>query len=375
MPHSTDDTAVYSARLARVQAALHAKGFDFLFVGPSADLLYLTGLNRHPTERLLLLVVHQEGPAHLIAPAFEVTGLGPLPERVHVDAWSEQDDPVALTAHRMSVPDGGAACTIAVNDALLAGFLLRLQAALPRAAFTVAQKVLPPLRVIKDAAEIAVLREAGARADAAFAEFRQLRFSGQTERAMADEITATLRRHGISNEWGPVVGSGPNGALPHHDAGERVIEAGDLVVLDFGGRYQGYQADMTRTVAVGHMPEGEMRAVYEQVRAAQEAAVQAARPGMVAEELDGVARTALHAGGYSQFFTHRLGHGIGLDTHESPYIVSGNRQVLAAGMAFSIEPGLYLPERFGVRIEDIVVLGPDGAERLNNSPHELLVVE
>jgi D-alanyl-D-alanine dipeptidase len=371
-----DPTAAYAARLRRVQAAMHAHGLDYLFVGPSADLLYLTGLDMHISERLTLLIVHQEGPAHLVLPNFEAAGVGALPMAIRLAPWEEHEDPVALVARLLQTPGGGGeGCTVAVSDRLAGGFLLRLQAALPRAAFTTAHLVLPALRLIKDSAEVALMREAGARADAAFAEFRQLPFTGHTERAMAIQIAEVLRRHELQVEWGPIVGSGPNGASPHHSASDRVIQAGDLIVLDFGGRYRGYNADMTRTVAAGRLPDDEARAVYEHVRAAQEAAAQAARPGITGEALDAVARDHLNASGYGAYFTHRLGHGIGLDAHEPPYIVRGNSQPLAAGMAFSLEPGLYLPGRFGVRIEDIVVLHDGGAERLNNSPRELLVVE
>jgi D-alanyl-D-alanine dipeptidase len=373
---SAQGTDAYTARLHRAQAAMHAHGLDYLFVGPSADLLYLTGLDRSISERLLLLIVPQDGPAHLVLPAFEAGGIGTLPEMVHLAPWEEHEDPVARAAQLLETPGGGGeGCTVAVGDRLAAGFLLRLQAALPRAAFTHADTILPPLRLIKDAAEIALLREAGARADAAFAEFRRLPFVGRSERAMAIQIAEILRRHELVVEWGPIVGSGPNGAAPHHSAGDRVIEEGDLIVLDFGGRYRGYNADMTRTVTAGRLPEDEARAVHEHVRVAQEAAVRAARPGLAAAALDRVARDHLATTGYGAYFTHRLGHGLGLDAHEHPYIVTGNEQTLQPGMVFSVEPGLYLPGRFGVRIEDIVVLTETGAERLNHSPRELLLVE
>jgi Xaa-Pro aminopeptidase len=370
-----DPTAVYAARLQRAQAALHAHGLDYLFVGPSADLFYLTGLDVHQGDRMVLLMVHQEGPAHLIMPRFEAEAVQHLPAQVHLEPWGEQDDPAALVKRLTGVPGGADECTVAVGDKLLAGFLLRIQAALPRAAFTNALRVLPPLRLYKDEAEVAGLREAGARADAAFEAFRRLRYTGRTERQLAREISDALRDHDLEVEWGPIVGSGPNGAHPHHGYSDRVIAAGDLIVLDFGGRYRGYQADCTRTVAAGRLPEDEARRVYELVRQGQEAAFQAARPGLTAAALDAVTRDLFTAAGYGQYFSHRLGHGIGLDNKEQPYIVAGNKQVLEPGMAFTIEPGLYLPGRFGVRIEDVVVLHAEGAERMNNTSRELIVVE
>jgi Xaa-Pro aminopeptidase len=370
-----DPTAVYAARLQRAQAALHAHGLDYLFVGPSADLFYLTGLDVHQGDRMVLLMVHQEGPAHLIMPRFEADAVQHLPPQIHLEPWDEQDDPAALVKRLTGVPGGADECTVAVGDKLLAGFLLRIQAALPRAAFTNALRVLPPLRLYKDEAEVAGLREAGARADAAYEAFRRLRYTGRTERQLAREISDALRDHDLEVEWGPIVGSGPNGAHPHHGYSDRVIAAGDLIVLDFGGRYRGYQADCTRTVAAGRLPEDEARRVYELVRQGQEAAFQAARPGLTAAALDAVTRDLFTAAGYGQYFSHRLGHGIGLDNKEQPYIVAGNKQVLEPGMAFTIEPGLYLPGRFGVRIEDVVVLHAEGAERMNNTSRELIVVE
>jgi Xaa-Pro aminopeptidase len=219
------------------------------------------------------------------------------------------------------------------------------------------------------------MAEAGAQADAVFAEIQQMRFSGQSEYQIAEAIAGRLRARGLRIEWGPIVGSGPNGASPHHTASDRIIQPGDLVVLDFGGVLNGYNADMTRTVAVGHEPDAEMRRVYELVRQGQEKGVHAAQPGMTGEQLDSVVRDFFTQAGYGQYFTHRLGHGIGLDAHEPPYLVQGGQQVLAPGMAFTVEPGLYLKGRFGVRIEDTVVLTSTGARRMNNAPRELVIVQ
>ena len=363
-------SAPYESRLARLRAALQAAGQDGCLIGPSSDLLYLTGLDLHPSERLALLIVGATGPSHLVVPAFEAAGLPALPPGVAAAPWEESADPAAQVAALLA----GRAAHLVVSDRLWAGFLLRIQAALPGATFAPAAPILGPLRLIKDAAEVAALAEAGARADATFAEIRELPFAGRSERQVAEAIAGLLRRRGLLIEWGPIVGSGPNGASPHHTAGERVIADGDLVVLDYGGRLAGYQADMTRTVAVGHAPEGEARQVYDLVYAGQELGVRAAQPGMTGAALDSTVRDYFTAAGYGAYFTHRLGHGIGLDGHEPPYLVQGGETVLAPGMAFSIEPGLYLPGRFGVRIEDIVVLTANGAQRLNDAPRELVVV-
>jgi Xaa-Pro aminopeptidase len=225
---------------------------------------------------------------------------------------------------------------------------------------------MPPLRAVKDAEELAVLARAASAADAAFADIVLVPFAGRREADVAADLADALRRHGHRTADFTIVGSGPNGASPHHEAGERVIADGDAVVLDFGGHLDGYYSDITRTVFVGEPPQ-EFDRVHDVVRRAQQAAFEAVRPGVPAEEVDRAARDVIDDAGYGQWFIHRTGHGIGLELHEPPYIVAGNATKLGAGMTFSIEPGVYLPGRFGVRIEDIVAVGDDGAVRLNQA--------
>jgi Xaa-Pro aminopeptidase len=374
------DTGSYAARLAKARALMHTHALDYLVVGPSADLLYLLGARNHPSERLALLLVPQEGPAHMVLPAFEAPVLPSLPSDVHVTTWGESDNPAriaaTLIASGVSSHPGGAQLTIGVSDRIWAVFLLRLQAELPRAAFTTASHVLSALRLLKSEAEIALLKESGRRADEVFTEIIGRPFAGRTELAIAQEIAELLKDRGLALDHPPIVGSGPNSASPHHQPGERVIKPGDAVVLDFGGTLEGYYSDITRTVFVGEAPQAgsEEARVYELVAAAQDAAVRAARPGMPCEALDAVARDIITEARYGDYFNHRLGHGIGLDGHEPPYLVRGNSQVLQPGMAFSIEPGVYLPGKFGVRVEDSVVLRQDGAERFNNVTREMVVV-
>jgi Xaa-Pro aminopeptidase len=229
---------------------------------------------------------------------------------------------------------------------------------------------LPMLRAVKDEAEVARLAAAGAAADAAFEEILRARFAGRRESEVAADLAALLVKHGHSQVDFTIVASGPNGANPHHGAGDRVMADGDTVVLDFGGLRDGYGSDTTRTVHVGQ-PSDEVRRVYELVRAAQQAAFEAVRPGVECQEIDRVARRVITEGGYGEYFIHRVGHGIGTTTHEPPYLVEGERQPLVPGMCFSIEPGIYLPNRFGVRIEDIVTVTEDGARRFNNTTHDL----
>jgi Xaa-Pro aminopeptidase len=232
---------------------------------------------------------------------------------------------------------------------------------------------MPPLRAVKDEEELAALAKVASAADASFADIVLVPFAGRREAEVAADVAEALRRHGHRTADFTIVGSGPNGASPHHEAGERVIAEGDVVVLDFGGRLDAYCSDITRTVIVGEPPT-EFDRVHDVVRQAQQAAFEAVRPGATAEDIDRAARDVIDHAGYSEWFIHRTGHGIGLELHEPPYIVSGNRTKLEAGMTFSIEPGVYLPDRFGVRIEDIVAVTADGARRLNEAPREPLTV-
>ncbi len=368
-------------KLARARALMHQHGLDFIVAGPSADLFYLTGVTSHTSERMTLFILPQEAPAYIVVPTFEAALLPPLSDEIVVRTWGEQDNPARLAAQLIAsganALPGGFACTIGVADQLWSVFLLRLQAELPRAAFTSASAVLTPMRQIKDAGEIEKLRVSGQAADQVFDEMVKGPFIGRSEAEVGREIVERLRAKGLEVPGHAIVASGPNSASPHHHTGDRVIQAGDAIVLDFGGTVGGYYSDITRTVFAGEPPSpgSEELHVYGLVAAAQEAAVRAARPGLTCEKLDAVARNHFIEAGYGQYFTHRLGHGIGLDGHEPPYIVGGNSTPLQPSMAFSIEPGLYLPGKFGVRIEDIVVLGPEGAERMNNAPREITVVQ
>jgi Xaa-Pro aminopeptidase len=371
----------YSERLANVRALMNRAGLDILVVGPSADLLYLTGAHHRPSERFAALLLPQQGPSSMVVPAFEAASLPTLPAECSIRTWGESDNPTRLAAGIISesihaVP-GGADVTIGVGERLWSVFLLRLQSELPRAAFTPATAVLSQARQVKTAGEVDLLAKAGARADAAFMEMIKQPFAGRKEVDVSHEFARLLEANGLTMGDTPIVGSGPNGASPHHHASDRVIQVGDAVVLDFFGTYEDYTADCTRTVWVGSAPapESEEMKVYNTVARAQEAGVQSARPGITCEALDAVARNIITQAGYGEYFTHRLGHGIGLDGHEPPYLVHGNDVVLQDGMAFSVEPGIYLPGRFGVRIEDSVALVSGKALRFNNTDRGIVVVQ
>jgi Xaa-Pro aminopeptidase len=361
-------------RLERARAAMRARGVDAMFVGPSADLRYLVGYHALPLERLTLLVVPAEGTPSLVVPELEAalaegSGATGLAELV---TWGETDDPYARVLDRLRAADVDPRGNFAVQDRLWSSFTLALQGVLGEARWVPGSSVMRDLRVVKDADEIRALREVGAAIDAVHARVPELLRAGRTEAEVARDINELiLDAHDEVNFI--IVGSGPNGASPHHDVGDRVLEPGDAVVVDIGGTRDGYCSDSTRDYAIGYLPDGygELHAVLEE---AQHRSVEAVRPGVTAESIDAAARDHITAAGYGERFIHRTGHGIGVEEHEEPYIVRGNTEPLVAGMAFSVEPGIYVPGRYGSRIEDIVVVTDDGVERLNDRPREVLVV-
>ncbi len=361
----------YAARMKRAVDAATAAGLAGVLVGPGPDLTWLTAYRPTAiTERLTLLVLTADRPPTLVVPALErpdaasATG---SPALTLLD-WADGDDPYEAVAPLLR-SDG----RYGISDSTWAMHLLGLQRARPGTSYEALSVCQPMLRAVKDEHELARLAAAGAAADAAYGEILGVRFAGRRENEVAADLAALLRKFGHEQVDFTVVGSGPNGASPHHEAGDRTIEPGDAVVLDFGGLLSGYGSDTTRTVSVGE-PAAEVREVHDIVRRAQQAAFEAVRPGVPCAEIDRVARQVITDAGYGEYFIHRTGHGIGVTTHEPPYMVAGENQPLVPGMCFSIEPGIYLPGRFGVRIEDIVTVTPDGGRRLNNTDHALAVV-
>ena len=290
------------------------------------------------------------------------------PEAFRLLPWEETDDPVATVAELADK-----AGVVAVGDQTWARFVLALQEALPSAVFRSAGPVVAPLRARKDEAEIEALRQAADGADAVALEMAQRSFAGRPEHDVSREIVERLLDTGHERVNFSIVASGPNAASPHHEAGSRVIEEGDVVVCDFGGRMQGYCSDITRTYVVGSAPQ-QFLEMFEVLREAQARAVEAVRPGVPCQEIDAVARRIISDAGFGDHFIHRTGHGIGLEEHEEPFVVAGNETELEPGHAFSVEPGIYLPGRYGARIEDIVVVTPDGCDPLNLAPHHAYVV-
>jgi len=356
-------------RLDRVRAAVAAGGLDAVLLTPGPDLRYVTGYDAHLLERLTCLVIPAAGDPALIVPRLELPAAqAAIKQDLEMVPWEETDDPFALVAGRL-----GAAATVGLADRMWALFTLRFRDVLPGARQVLASTVLRDLRMRKTPAEVAALREAGAAIDRVHAQVPGWLKPGISERAVARQIAEAILAEGHASVDFTIVGSGPNGASPHHEVSDRVLEHGDAVVVDIGGTMpSGYCSDCTRTYALGE-PPAEFGAYFEVLLAAQEAACQSVRPGVTCESVDAAAREPIAAAGYGDQFIHRTGHGIGLETHEDPYIVSGNDQVLEPGMAFSVEPGIY-PGPHGARIEDIVVCTADGMERLNNAPRELVVV-
>ncbi len=363
------DLTVHHERLSRAQAELARQGVDYLLVGISSDLFYLFGYEGHASERLTMLVLPRSGAAAVVVPKLESPLLRSREALAGLLIWEETEAPTALVARFIG---DGAGKTIAVNDHLYSSFLLKLQAAVPAASWVSANDTLKPLRMIKDMREIELLHEAGRRTDVAWEEFIASPLSGLTETQAMERLVGLTRAQGLDIGFG-ICASGPNAASPHHHTGDRGIQRGDSVVFDWGGTLEGYTSDVTRTVHVGE-PDEEFRTVYATVLAANQAALDAVRPGVACQEVDRAARTLIRDAGYGDAFLHRLGHGLGLDVHEEPYLVEGNTMPLAAGMVFSDEPGIYLAGRFGVRIEDAVVCTETGGMRLNEATRELVVV-
>lgn len=365
---------VYAERIARAQQLCKDKGISGLIIGTGAQLAYLTGSWASTHERLTCLVIPASGTPRFILPAVDRAELPqtPIPELdVEVVGWVDGKNPHELAVEPFRNELRG---TIGVGQHLTADHLLKLQGLLPNMSFVLASQVLTELFIRKDEAEIDQLRQAGAAIDRVHARVPELLAEGRTEREVAAEIEKLILEEHSAVDF-IIVGSQENGANPHHDFSDRMLETGDMVVVDIGGTYgHGYHSDCTRTYIVGG-PEAltntKALSLYEVLFAAQKAAVDAVRPGMTAKALDAIARTPIAEAGFGEQFIHRTGHGIGLSTHEEPFIIEGNDLVLEEGMCFSIEPGIYLEGEVGARIEDIVVVTADGCERLNKQPRIL----
>ncbi|MCM2578861.1 M24 family metallopeptidase [Streptomyces meridianus] len=360
-------------RLETARAATADAGLDALLLSPGAGLRYLTGYDAKPLERLTCLVLPVDGDPFLLVPALEkpvaqvspAGGLG-----IEITGWNETEDPYAVVAARLP----SRIARIGVDNHMWAEQTVAFRTALPGVRQELAGAVLNGLRMRKTPQEAAALRRAGAAIDRVHDRMGAWLRAGRTEREVGRDIADAIITEGHARADFVIVGSGPNGASPHHELSDRVILPGEPVVVDIGGTtHEGYCSDSTRTYVVGE-PSEEFRRLYEVLLRAQSAQTHAVRPGITAEQLDAVGRDIITDAGYGEYFIHRTGHGIGLESHEEPYIVAGSRLALEPGMTFSIEPGIYLPDRYGARIEDILLCTEDGGERLNRSRRDLVVL-
>lgn len=369
--------AVFSDRLDRVRSALTTRGVDAALVSVGPDMPWLIGYAAMPLERLTMLVVPAEGTPTLVIPGFEVPRVIAHDGLFAIDGWSETDDPVQRVADVV-----GGARNLTIGDHTWARFLVDLQHRLPDAQWTKGSDVYGPLRQVKDDAEIAALQRAADGVDvvAKALQSGEIPLIGRTEAAVSADLGRRIKAQGHAKVNFALVASGPNSASPHHEAGERVIQPNEPVLCDFGGTtaepegMPGYCSDITRMVFTGE-PPAQYREAYDVLFDAQAKGVAAAVVGTPAEDVDAAARDHMAAADLDQWFLHRLGHGIGVEAHEDPYLVSGNTSPLAAGNAFSIEPGFYIEDTWGARIEDIVVATNDGPRALNKADHHLAIVE
>ena len=366
---------MFAERFDRVRERMVEVDVDAVLLSVGPDLPWLTGYTAMPLERLTMLVVPRDGEAVLVVPRLEAPRVVERPDVFAIEPWEETDDPIAVVAQLI-----GAGTRLAIGDRTWSRFLVDLQAALPSASWRKAGEVVGPLRAVKDAAEVAALRRAGAAVDAVAAELQAGRIPlvGRSEVDISADLSRRIIEAGHQEVNFAIVAAGENAASPHHDASERVVQAGEVVLCDFGGTMLdddgiGYCSDITRCVFLGD-PPAEIAEAYAVLREAQRAAVLAGIVGTPCEEVDRVARRIITAAGYGDYFMHRTGHGIGMEEHEDPYMVEGNSLPLEPGHAFSVEPGIYLPRRWGMRLEDIVVATDVGPLAVNDANHGLVSV-
>ncbi|WP_419926289.1 M24 family metallopeptidase [Candidatus Poriferisocius sp.] len=367
---------MFQPRIDRVRRLMAEQQVDMLLLSVGADLPYFCGYEAMPLERLTMLVVPRDGDARLIVPRLEAPRVIERPGVFDMAVWDETDDPIALARSFI-----GSASVIAVGDHMWAGFLVDLARLLPGAEFRRASEVTSPLRSVKDAAEVESLRAAAAAADRVAVDLRSgdIELAGRTEADVSAELGRRLLAEGHQRVNFAIVAAGENAASPHHEPGERVIKSGEVVLCDFGGTMAdadgvGYCSDITRCVHLGE-PPADLVEAYDVLFEAQAAQVTAAVVGQPCQEVDRVGRAMIAEAGFGDNFIHRTGHGIGAEAHEDPYIVEGNTVELRAGHAFSIEPGIYLAGRWGLRLEDIVVAASDGPDNLTTTDHRLAVID
>lgn len=364
---------MYESRVQKVQKVMGGEGFNYLLLGPSANMFYFSGLKTSPDERLQLLIIPSEGePFALLPEMYKEKAMEVLGRDYKISTWSDETDPFDMTAGLLKA---GSPLKVAIDDTLRADHLIGIGKVLSSPLYEPAALLIDRLRAYKDASEIELMHEAGKIADQVMEIIKDKLRPGLSEKEVALMVEMEYRSLADDISFKPIVASGPNAAQPHHSPGERQLQSGDLVIIDSGALYKGYCSDITRTFCLGEAAE-EMKKVYRAVLEANQAAFEALqRKGSLSgAEADAISRKVITDAGYGTFFIHRLGHGIGLEVHEAPYLVDGNDEPLTQGMAFTIEPGIYLPGKFGVRIEDTVVLTVEGPLSLTAFNRELIEI-
>lgn len=356
----------YRSRTLAAQQQMQQQGIDALLIGPGSNMFYLTGIHAMASERLYMMILPKQGTPRIVLPELEKLGASEHATYFDLVSWTDAEGYTNALGRSLDK----ASKKIAVDNYLYSQYLIDAQQVLGNTAFVKGSEVMRSLRIHKSAEEIAIMKQAAANADKTLAELKQLQWSGRRESDIMTDAQRILTANGQEKMEFCIVGSGANGAKPHHHTGDKIIEPGDVIVFDFGGPYHGYHSDMTRTLLVeGGAPDPDYIRVHETVNAARQAAHDAVKIGATCESVDAAARKVITDAGYGEYFVHRTGHGIGVDLHEDPYIREGNQELLEEGMTFSIEPGIYLPGRFGVRIEDIAIVTKEGSENINLSPH------
>ncbi|TGD64169.1 M24 family metallopeptidase [Tabrizicola sp. WMC-M-20] len=355
-------------RMERLRARMEATGTGLVVLAPGAHMRWLLGFAPHPDERPCLLLV---GPDHA---GFVMPALNAADARQHTDLpfwdWADATGPAAaLKAGLQAVAPSPR--RVSLDESMRTDHGLLVLDSLPNVARGFASETVGALRMVKDDAELAALAENARIADLAQEAVRAAVRPGITETDLADVAMATFAAHGARCEFA-IVGAGANSAFPHHHTGSTVLRTGDAIVVDIGARKDGYFSDITRMAVVGQLPEG-----YAEVHAVVDAAVQAAlaaiRPGVPAQAVDDAARGVIVAAGYGEYFTHRTGHGLGIEVHEPPYMTASNPLLLEEGMVFTVEPGIYLPGRFGIRLEEVAVVTANGAGILSTLSRDVHV--
>jgi Xaa-Pro aminopeptidase len=369
----TDRSDVYQRRIERARDLMRDEAIDMLFIGPSSDFHYFTGHPTRPSERLTALLIPYDGTPTVVVPRLEAPLVADLGDRFEFEVWEETENPIERIVERVRRIGGEA---IAINDQIWAGFVIQLQHELPNRSYHRGANILKQLRSVKDQFELDLLKEASRRTDEAWKTFTQnVRVIGRTETEVGEDLKGIMADHGMPTIAFCIVASGPNGASPHHHTGNRTIQSGDPIVIDFGGIHEGYYSDVTRTPVAGRIPDDDFTTAYNVVLEAQQAAFEAIAPGVACQDIDRAARKVISDHGYGEYFIHRVGHGIGMTGHEDPYLVEGNEELLQPGMVVSDEPGIYIPGKWGIRIEDSVAVTQSGGERYNHVSRDIIILE